>query len=92
MAVPSGNFRTRLIVSLCDHERRVNVAGITYLPNLDVPTAIVLRPDAEDVLAASNTEDEATYFISSFDELVSNQRHEQLLPVPVCNSDRKSVV
>lgn len=56
------------------------------LPDFDVAAAVVLCPDAEDVLAASHTQDKAAHLLAGLVELVANARHEQLLPVAVCDS------
>jgi hypothetical protein len=57
-----------------------------YAPNLNVATAIVLGPDAEDILAAPDTQDHAAHLLSSLHELVANECHEKLFPVAVGNT------
>lgn len=56
------------------------------LPDLDVAAAIVLGPDTEDVLAASDAQYKAANLLAGLVELVTNTRHEQLFPVAICDS------
>ena len=55
------------------------------IPDLDVSAAIVLCPDTEHILAASNADHSAAYFLTSFEKLISNESKQQILPIPVRN-------
>jgi hypothetical protein len=67
-----------------------NAAGKLYAPNLDVTPAIILGPNAEDIFAAPDTQDDAAHLLSSFHELIANKRHEKLFPVAVGHAFLKS--
>jgi hypothetical protein len=76
MPVSGGSARTRLIVSLV----AVSLAGHGStgtggaLPDLNVAAAIILGPDAEDILAASNAQDGAANLLAGLEELITNHR------------------
>lgn len=86
--VPSGRPRTRFTVSL-----PVSVTVKTgtderlgNIPDLNVAAAVVLRPDAEDILSASDAENKAADLLTRLVELVADAGHEELLPVAVRNT------
>jgi hypothetical protein len=54
-----------------------------HIPYLDVATAVVLGPYAEDILAAPHTQHKAADLLACFHELVADEGHQQLLPVAV---------
>ena len=77
MFVSGGRESTRLMVSLLSKVSRGSGVGDTLviLPNLHVSAAVVLGPDAEDVFAASDTDDGTTDLLSSFGKLIANHSH-----------------
>lgn len=50
---------------------------------LDVLHAVALGPNAKDVFAASDAQDEAAKFLSSIQKLISNKRKQEIFPVAV---------
>lgn len=43
-----------------------------YSPNLDVASPVILGPDAEDIFATPDAEDETAHFICGLNELIAN--------------------
>lgn len=56
------------------------------IPDLHVSAAIVLGPDAENILAASDTDDSTAHLLASLCELVTDHGHQQVLPVAIRNT------
>ena len=87
MLVSAGNASSRLIVSLFG-----SLAGpthhwiVSYIPDLNIATAVVLGPHTEDVFLLSDTQDRPANLIAGFQELVSDDGQHETLPVPICHS------
>lgn len=56
------------------------------IPDFDVSAAVILGPDAQDVLLSSNTDDGATNLIAGLHELIANHSYKKLLPVTIRNA------
>lgn len=59
---------------------------VKYSPDLHVPAAVVLRPDAEDVFTTANTHDSATHLFTSLGELVANEGKKKVFPVSISDA------
>src|SRR6266536_3139252 len=59
---------------------------LKYAPDLENPSAIIARPDAQDILSIAYTEYSTTNFLASVCKLIANKRKDQFLPVPIRNT------
>lgn len=75
-----------MIVSLqyCQSPESDNVKA--RLPDLDVSTAVVLGPNAQNILTTPNTQHCSTDFFTGFQKLVTDNDQEQILPVAISDT------